>query len=374
MFKDLLNKAKAEFTAHQREEEIKHLDIDPEEYVMLRDDKNSMGVDLLKSILEKLQTTDWDVDERTFRIVRHSESAGFRREWSIALTSDTRRFHLKVYRDFDGELDGLDLGLCRGICAAIKYIDLAIQDIYERKIKEAEMRRLAAIEEENRRKQEELKNIQTTVEQINETCRNLYLRDLNSEKLGKNILTSAAEYIIHKVKTMPQTLVSLQVDDIASVRAQFGESQFKIIDNVPCKLDEENMLIHVSNRFIVECIDAKNFVVPIRSDVRYEAETGTFVHSLINQSGEALQSCSQHYGMQSGRIDARTDPLKKAKELLLKVKDFEMRMQTDVPQISLLAIKSESSSFKEVMKSIDVLLAYINENVKLIVWKNNQLQ
>jgi hypothetical protein len=139
MFKDLLNTARNNFEAHRREQEIRNLDIDPEEYVMLRDDKSPIAVDLLKAILEKLKLPNWEVDDGTLRIVRISEFPSIRKNWSLALTSDTRRFHLKVYRDFESELDEIDLASSRGICAAINFVEQTICDIRERKVREEEI-------------------------------------------------------------------------------------------------------------------------------------------------------------------------------------------------------------------------------------------
>jgi len=120
---------------------------------MLRDDKTPMAAELLRAILEKLKIPNWEVDDGTLRIVRISETPSVRKNWSLAMTYDTRRFHLKVYRDFEGELDEIDLASSRGLCAAISFVEQTIHDIRERKIREAEMRRLAALEEERRRRQ-----------------------------------------------------------------------------------------------------------------------------------------------------------------------------------------------------------------------------
>lgn len=371
MFKEFLNTARSNFAAHQRENEIKHLDIDPEEYAMLRDDKTPMAVELLKAILEKLKIPNWEVDEGTLRIVRISEAPSIRRNWSLAMTSDTRRFHLKVYRDFEGELDEFDLASSRGICAAISFVEQTIHDIRERKIREAEMRRLAAIEAEKRRKQEELEKIIAKVEQINEIFRSQYSKELSAAKLGEEFLTSATEYISHKVDLMSRTLVSLPVADINSVKSQFGEAQFKIIDCVPCQIDEQNSLIHVSNKFIKNCIEGKNFIAPVCSIVRYEEATRSLILEAAESSGGGVQPYSHHHGLPAGRFYGLPDPLNKATELLIMAKYNEAKMKGDVAKISVLSIYSEVSSFKDLMKSIDTVLADIAENVKLIDWNNS---
>lgn len=370
MFKDLLNAARSNFAAHQREEEIKHLDIDPEEYVMLRDDKSPMAAELLKAILEKLKIPNWEVDEGTLRIVRISEAPSIRRNWSLAMTSDTRRFHLKVYRDFEGELDEVDLASSRGICAAINFVETTIQDIRERKIREAEMRRLAAIEAEKRRKQEELENILAKIEQANDKCRGLYSKELSAAKLGEEFLASAIEYINHKVDMMPQAIVSLPVADIDAVKKQFGTLPFKIIDNVPCQLDTENSSLQVSNKFIKNCIEGRNFVTPICSIAKYDETDQNFSLVALGQSGEPVMAYGQNHSVLARQLDGYSDPLDHATKFLSMANELEAKMKGDVAKISVFSIYSEISTFKDLMKSIDTVLAQIAENVKLIIWNN----
>lgn len=374
MFKDLLNTARSNFAAHQREEEIKHLDIDPEEYVMLRDDKSPMAAELLRAILEKLKIPNWEVDEGTLRIVRISEVPGIRRNWSLAMTSDTRRFHLKVYRDFEGELDEVDLASSRGICAAINFVEKTIQDIRERKIREAEMRRLAAIEAENRRKQEELESILAKIDLANEKCRSLYSKELSAAKLGEELLASAIEYINHKVDIMPQAMVSLPVADITAVKNQFGTLQFKIIDNVPCQLDLEHSSLQVSNKFIKNCIEGRNFVTPICSIASYDEADQRFDLVALGQSGEPVMASGQNHSVLSRQLEGYSTPLDRATKLLSMANELEAKMKGDVAKISVFSNYSEISTFKDLMKSIDIVLAHIAENVKLIVWNNANSQ
>ncbi len=362
MFKDLLNAARSNFAAHQREEEIRHLDIDPEEYVMLRDDKTPMAAELLRAILEKLKIPNWEVDDGTLRIVRISETHSLRKNWSLAMTSDTRRFHLKVYRDFEGELDEIDLASSRGLCAAISFVEQTIHDIRERKIREAEMRRLAALEEERRRRQEELENIISTVDQINEIHRNQYLKELSAAKLGEELLSSATEYIAYKVDAMQQTQIALPTgDDISSVQRKFDGKQFKIIDNVPCEFDEANSVINVSNRFIKSCIEGKNFISPALSIVKYEPETRSLVLSTAEKSDAYFNDSTRQF-------NGLANPLLEAERLLSRAAETEAKMKSDVAKISVLSVYLEVSTFKDLRPSIDSVLAGISENVNLIIW------
>lgn len=369
MFKDLLNAARNNFAAHQREEEIRHLDIDPEEYVMLRDDKTPMAAELLRAILEKLKIPNWEVDDGTLRIVRISETPSVRKNWSLAMTSDTRRFHLKVYRDFEGELDEIDLASSRGLCAAIGFVEQTIHDIRERKIQEAEMQRLAAIEEERRRRQEEFENVIATVDQINEIHRNRYLKELSAAKLGEEMLSSAGEYIGYKVDAMQQAQITLPAgDDIVSMQRKFDGKQFRIIDNVPCEFDETNSMINVSNRFIKSCIEGKNFISPSLSVVKYEPETRSLIQSTAEKSGVHFDDYANHHAYLDKRLDGLTNPLLEAERLLASAAELEANVKGDVAKISVLSVYSEVSSFKDLRPSIDSVLAGISENVNLIIW------
>jgi hypothetical protein len=373
MFEVLLNTARNNFVAHQREEEIQYLDIDPEEYVMLRDDKNPMGLELLKAILEKLKIPNWDVDEGTLRIVRISEAPGVRRNFSLAITSDTRRFHLKIYRDFEGELDELDMGSSRGICAAINQVEQTIYDIRERKIREAELRRLAAIEEEKRREREELENILLKVEQINTKCRSLYSKELSAAQIGEDLLSEARDYIVSKVARLPQNMISMPVNEIESVREKFEGKQFKIIDHVPCQFDEENSLIHVSNKFITNCIHGKNFISPVCSVVGYESESRSLVLTSVGESSSDSSHVASHQGLSARRLDRLRDPLEEAEKLLQIANDLNTNMKSDEAKISILSTSLQASSFEALRVSIDAELAYLAENVKLLVWNNQNV-
>lgn len=396
MFKDLLNSAKTNFEAHQRAEEIRHLDIDPEEYVMLRDDKSPMAVEVLKAILEKLNLPNWEVDEGTSRIVRISEAQGYRKNWSLALTSDTRRFHLKIYRDFETDLEGVDLIASRGICAAISFVEATIQELYERRIREAEVRRLALLEEEKRRKEEELAKIRAKVEHVNRTFLSIYDKELSAFKLGEAIIDSAARYISDKVDALPQAEISLPTGNLQEARERFAGEQFKIIDNVPCKLDEETGSIKISNSFIKHCISAKNHIEPKCGELQFNEETQELVVSFKDSSGSLIPPknvyhepviskppilslglrqkssirSSHHIGMQARTNEQALDPLQEITNLSAQYEQIDASTREDNAKISVLAIYSETSSFRDLLAPINKLLSSIAENVSLIAWNS----
>ncbi len=387
MFKVLLSTARSNFTAHQREEEIRHLDIDPEEYVLLRDDKTEMAVELLKAILEKLKVPKWEVDEGTFRIVRISESLSTRKSWALALTSDTRRFHLKVYRDFDGELEEVDLGACRGICAAIDFVEKQIQTICERKMQEAEMFRLAAAEqerlrkeeelariaaaheEERLRKEEELASIVAKIEQINQKCRSIYAKELAASKLGEELLIRATDHIALKVAKMSQAQVILPAgDDVLSVKSKFEGKRFKLIDNVPCEFNDESNCINVANAYITSCIDGRNLILPKCAEFIYIDEAHELVMNYVDAD---LPSSIQDDRLPPRTINVRTNPLIEIDKILTKVERMELNARSDLANISIFSIDLKISSFKELIKTIDRVLGEIEENVNLIIWNEN---
>ena len=368
MFKSLLNQARDNFVAHQREEEIRHLDLDPEEYVMLRDDKSPMAIELLKAILEKLNIPHWEVDEKTSRVARILESSGARKDWALSITSDTRRFHLKVYRDFERELEDLDLVSSRGLCAAITFVEQTIHDIRERRIREAEIRRLAAIEEEKRRQQQELKNITAKIDEINIVCRRLYSKKQNALRLGDEFLKKCREYVAQKIIQTSQSQFSLPIEDIAAVKPNFEGRQFKIIDDVPCKLDEINSAIHVSNKFLIDCLEEKNLISPICFSASYEPETRSLVLNIIERSSGEIHEVDQKNELTPRRFDNLKDPLREADILLTQFVEIDSKMRDDVAKISLFSIYSETSTFEDLKKSIDLKFAVVDENVHLLMW------
>lgn len=99
--KSLLSEAKAAKTQHDREIEIANVDLTPEEYMLLREDDQHDGLSLLQAICEKLENSGWVVDSNTRRLCKRSVSSARPNQYSLALTSNSRQFFLKVYRDYD---------------------------------------------------------------------------------------------------------------------------------------------------------------------------------------------------------------------------------------------------------------------------------
>lgn len=391
MFKDLLNTARNNFEAHRREEEIRHLDIDPEEYVMLRDDKSPIALELLKAILEKLKLPNWKVDDGTLRIVRISEFPSIRKNWSLALTSDTRRFHLKVYRDFESELGEIDLASSRGICAAINFVEQTICDIRERKVREEEIRRLAALEEEHRRREEELAKINAKINQINEDCKATYMKELSAYKLGEELLNNAINYITLKISKLDQTEISMPIEaGNEGIKDKFNGNQYSILDFVPCKLEEEKSSILISNAFIRHCINQENLIHPKFVKVEYISDTRSLVVSysgqessdltdpilVINRPDRTTISLNRDQSLRKYQYDglsARTtrnlaDPLSEVEKILIEAERLNSTTKDDLAKVSILGINAETTNFKDLIKIIEDVLSKISENVNLLLW------
>jgi hypothetical protein len=346
---------------------------------------------LLKAILEKLKLPNWEVDEGTLRLVRISESASIRKNWSLAMTSDTRRFHLKVYRDFEGELDEIDLASSKGICAAINFVEKTIVEIRERKVREEEIRRLAAIEEENRRREEELAKINAKIKLINEECQAAYTKELSAHKLGEEILSNAVNYILLKVSKFEQTEISMPIEEsIETIKEKFNGNQYSILDFVPCKLDEENSSITISNEFIRHCINHKNLVHPKCVNVEYVSDTRSLVVSysgrensdstdpspLINRwdrttislNRDQMKSGFQYYGLSAGTTRNISDPLSEVEKFLIEAERLNSITKNDLAKVSILGIKAEVTNFKDLTKIVEEVLSKISENVNLLLW------
>lgn len=74
--KDFLEAAKIEDAAYKRQQEIADLDLNPEEYMLLREDKSPLGLELMEAILEAKKNAEWIVDYSTHRLMRRSTLNG----------------------------------------------------------------------------------------------------------------------------------------------------------------------------------------------------------------------------------------------------------------------------------------------------------
>jgi hypothetical protein len=262
--KNMLEAAKLLEAAHKRQQELLGLDLNPEEYMLLREDKSQLGLELLDAILEGMGNTDWVVDRSTHRLMRKSPSnAGnskFSRlasqsngsspgHFSIGLTSNSKRFFLKVYRDYL-ELSEFDLVKSRFITDAIKVLDQKILSIEVQR----EQEKYLAIEHESMAIVRESQLIQTLLDQVHEL-------DSLAFFSGEERIQRLTEFVLEFSNGLPDAEVVIDELDFSN------QESYEIIDDVPCKntLDYQNNKIirSISNGYIKKCI---NFVNLIRVD------------------------------------------------------------------------------------------------------------
>jgi hypothetical protein len=133
--KDLLQQAQNQKAVFDREDELRNLDLSPEEYMLLREDSQHIGVEVLQAIAEKIGKEEWLVDPQTRRLCRTSvvtarsmqnrtrtRTALTTSQFSLAITSNTKRFFIKLYRDFD-EFDEAILANAESLISCVQLID-----------------------------------------------------------------------------------------------------------------------------------------------------------------------------------------------------------------------------------------------------------
>jgi hypothetical protein len=133
--KDLLQQAQNQKAIFDREEELRNLDLTPEEYMLLREDSQHIGVEILQAIAEKVGREEWIVDPQTRRLCRTSSvtartvqnrmrirSTISATQFSLAITSNTKRFFIKLYRDFE-EFDEAILANADTLISCVQLID-----------------------------------------------------------------------------------------------------------------------------------------------------------------------------------------------------------------------------------------------------------
>jgi len=105
--RDILQQAQTQKAAYDRQEELRLLDLTAEEYMLLREDAEQIGVEILQSIAAKIDKPLWKIDSKTRRLCRTSSASRLRSsyldsaQYSLAITSNSRRFFIKLYRDHE---------------------------------------------------------------------------------------------------------------------------------------------------------------------------------------------------------------------------------------------------------------------------------
>lgn len=268
ILKNLLDQAKAKKAAHIRLLQIESLELTPEEYMLLREDKNRLGLELMYSILEKIPDCGWTVDSSTFRFVKESKSdmgRGFQRaSFSIALTSGTKRFYIKVYRDYL-ELGEFDLIKFPTITLAIHAINDEIDNIENRKRIAEERRKQEAILAEQQRQvviarleQEEAEAVKRELSEIRE--RLLLIKEVEKKSAEESDLQSIR---INKILDDFCSNLSIEEHIIYLEMDELPQKEYQIIDDIPCRTtwDENKFLVtSISASHIKCCIDIRGIL------------------------------------------------------------------------------------------------------------------
>jgi len=294
ILKNILDQAKAKKAAHTRSLEIESLELTPEEYMLLREDKNPLGLELMYSILEKTPNCGWTIDDSTFRFVRASKSEigrGFQRaSFSIALTSGTKRFFIKAFRDYP-ELAEFDLIKFPTVTLAIYAINDEIEQIENRKRIAEERRRQEAILAEQQRQAEiarlEQEEIDAVKREMSELRERLFLIKGVERKSAEESDIQAIR--INKIVDNFCSDLSLEEHIIYLEMNELPQKEYQIIDDIPCRttLDENKFPVtSISASHIKGCIDVRGILQESSCSCAYDENSNVLVFScsLINNS------------------------------------------------------------------------------------------
>jgi len=268
ILKNILDQAKAKKVAHDRSLEIESLELTPEEYMLLREDKNPLGLELMHSILEKIPDCGWAIDESTFRFVKISKPEmghGFQRtSFSIALTSNTKRFFIKAYRDYP-ELSEFDLIKFQKLTLAIYAINDEIGQIINRKRIVEERRRQEAVLIEQQRQaeivrleKEEEEAVQREILEIKE--RLLLIKDVEKKSAKESDLQSNR---ITKILDDLCSNLSPEQHVIYLKMSELPDKEYQIIDDIPCRTtfdENKSPVMSISASHIKSCIDVRGIL------------------------------------------------------------------------------------------------------------------
>lgn len=366
--KDFLNVAKVEDAAYKRQQEIIGLDLNPEEYMLLREDKSRLGLELLDAILEAKGNTEWVVDASTHRLMRRSTSNASQGkfsslvnrlngagggQFSVGLTSNSKRFFLKVYRDYL-ELSEFDLVGCKFITDAISVLDSKIFAIEDQRDRE----KYLALERENLTILAESKSIQELLDQAHEADKRAFFD-------GEQIIKNLSDFIVQFSSGLPNS--ELILDEI-----DFNHQElFEITDDVPCKntLNPNGKIVRsISNSYILECINFVNLIHVDPIEFSFSQVNGSFNVSGLNQRQHGVlwnffhnerRYIEQPYSNALGTV----------REKLSKI---ILQMQSPRFLISIWDIEFDGESEEVRIEKLKSKISEMAENVRILHWKLSQ--
>ena len=271
---DILKKAKTQKESFNRQKEIEYLDLNPEDYLLLRDDQQEIGLDLLWSILERIKNPNWTVDQSSFRLsrlVENNSNADWnqsrnssRQAFSITITSNSKRFFIRAFRDYT-ELSEYDLIKCQTISEAIKAVDDEIRRINIQRMEEERLRKLEQIKREQEAKEAENKRIQ--IEKIDYNIQKEKLSDLliivNEAHKKSHSDTEGQINAIKQLINGHCTNLPTQEVEVDLMLSEEQTSEYEIKDEVPCQFifdTSGKTRVLVSSSFIEKGINYKNLI------------------------------------------------------------------------------------------------------------------
>jgi len=260
--KDILQQAQTQKAAYDREQELRLLDITAEEYMLLREDAEAIGVEILQSIVTKIDKPHWKIDVKTRRLCRTSFTRsrsgyieGFidNAQYSLAITSNSKRFFIKLYRDHE-EFDEAILANAKTLISCVQLIEDEIKARVAH-IEQVKLVQLNSYRSECQQLVDKVNELITTeTHTFNENISSATKAQQKAIAYSKNICNgqSKTSAIINK-----QYQSFHDKDAIVEIEGEF----FSEIDGVVCKLenytgDTADLSVSVSN--IYKCLPSPN--------------------------------------------------------------------------------------------------------------------
>lgn len=383
--KNLLNDAKAKKAAHNRYLEIENLDLTAEEYMLIREDKNSIGLELMYAILEKIPNSGWMVDDSTFRFVRSSKSAvqnGFQRvSFSIALTSGSKRFFIKVFRDYY-ELSNFDLIKFPSLILAIQAINNAIEEIENKKRIQEDLQRQEAFMLEQKRNAEiaRLEKLEAEdVEHEISAIRNKLLLIEKAEKKSAEESNFQAirihEHLDHFCSNLSTEVHFINLDLNLTPKLEY-----QIIDEIPCKaaIDENNnAIITISASYIKYCLNVRGIFHPSSCSCEYDPNTNLLIFSCASFSNALLaevlkdfnvmQSTERNVSIRLLKLENSSTQLQRINKTLSNSMNNFLKNKTEITVFDTPYSDMPDSEILFVTKK---LIESYAENVSSIIWSS----
>ena len=230
----------------KRDAELRDLDLTPEEYMLLRDDDQELGVDLLQAILEITNQSSWRVDNNTRRLCRIDEvQSGYKQSNRLAITSNSRQFFLRFFGDKETVLPDTIFATCTSIVEAISLVDCAFEELRKGEIirfAESAFKRLRAYEDSIASLEDSLSKFQSEYNQRVDGF-NKRIAMLVEKFENKSMFCTTERKTIAVNFSVPQQTATKYL----------GEGRYlALLDGVCCQL-ENLQQVHLENSICMVC-------------------------------------------------------------------------------------------------------------------------